>query len=91
MNGTRIQSSAQSVLSVVQNFVVPRLVDLDADRTQIGRTSDGLRTQNAASFFRPKLCFLIDLRFNIKNFGRFGRKIPEHLVVASGQWVVGSG
>ena len=91
MNGTRIQSSAQSVLSVVQNFVVPRLVDLDADRTQIGRTSDGLRTQNAARRHHPKLCRLFEFGCNMKVFGRFGRKIPEHLVVASGQWVVGSG
>ena len=63
-------------------------------RTQtpcVGRTSDDHRTQNAASCHCPKLCLLFEFGSNIKTFGRFGRKIPEHLVVASGQWLVVSG
>jgi hypothetical protein len=64
-----------SVKSVVMILLGPMLRGL---RTQIRRTSDDLRTQNAARFRRLKLCPLIDLRPNIKTFGRFGRKFPEH-------------
>ena len=60
-------------------------------RTQtpdFGRKSDDLRTQNAASFCRHKLLSISDLRSNVKIFGRFGRKFPEHFI---GEGVVGAG
>ena len=95
--------SVQSVSSVVQVIavqvflveivVVQNDVVSDANghrRTQIGRKSDDLRTQNAARRYRPKLCRLCEFGCDMKTFGRFGRKIPEHSVVASGQWLVAS-
>ena len=67
------------------------MIRLRTQTATVGRTSDDHRTQNAASCHCPKLCLLFEFGSNIKTFGRFGRKIPEHLVVASGQWSVASG
>ena len=64
------------------------MIRLRTQTATVGRTSDDHRTQNAASCHCPKLCLLFEFGSNIKTFGRFGRKIPEHLVVASGQWLV---
>ena len=73
---------------MVQSFVAQNRFGLRTQTARIGRKSDGVRTQNAATSHRPKLCRLFEFGSNIKIFGRIGRKIPEHLVVASGQWLV---
>ena len=62
--------------------------DFGCKTAPIGRKSDDLRTQNAASFCRHKLLSISDLRSNVKIFGRFGRKFPEHFI---GEGVVGAG
>jgi hypothetical protein len=62
--------------------------NLRAQNRLFGRKSDDVRAQNAGRHRSPKLCPPIDLRSNMKTCGRSGRKIPEHLVVASGQWPV---
>ena len=71
--------------SIIRAIRVIRGSNLRTQNRLVGRKSDDHRTQNAARYNRPKLCHLIDLRSNIKNFGRIGRKFPEHFVVASGQ------
>ena len=53
-------------------------------RTHVGRTSDGVRTQNAAYDCRPKLLSPFEFRCNTKSFGRIGRKIPEHIIGREG-------
>ena len=72
---------------MVEIFVDHNDVASDANAA-VGRTSDDHRTQNGREHARPKLGLPFEFGSNIKIVGRFGRKIPEHLVVASGQWLV---
>ena len=71
--------------SIIRAIRVIRGSNLRTQTPGVGRTSDGVRTQNAAGRLRSKLRRQFEFGTNGKNFGRIGRKFPEHFVVASGQ------